>query len=454
MAMAYHFRKLGYRVCPFKAVNMSLNSVVVHNGEMSRAQWLQALAAGARPDVRMNPVLLKPEGQGSQVIVNGRAMGRMAVREYYSYISSDGLMKILESIQWAMGDSDIVVSEGAGSPAEINLLRFDLSNGLLPEISGCPIVMVGDIERGGVFASLYGTLELMPHRSQVKALVINRMRGDTSILEPGIRLLEGLSGTRVAGVVPFFEFNLPGEDSMDYQGDTGSEEVCVLRYPHMENYSEVDPLRYYGVGYSYVDHRNAGKILNARLVVLPGSKLVFEDLAYIRRHGIDRLIMKARERGASVLGVCGGYQILGKSISDPSAVQSSGSFTEGLGLLDVETEYAKEKTIREVEYNIRNSHLTSQRYRGYEIHYGMVRNLSEEPFLETDLGPEGAVSRDGAVMGTNVHGVLESRELIEHILGRKVPVSSYMEGLEAEVRRVSERILSCLDLDYIERLVL
>ncbi len=227
----------------------------------------------------------------------------------------------------------------------------------------------------------------------------------------------------------------------------------------MENYSEVDPLRYYGVGYSYVDHRNAGKILNARLVVLPGSKLVFEDLAYIRRHGIDRLIMKARERGgASVLGVCGGYQILGgKSISDPSAVQSSGSFTEGLGLLDVETEYAKEKTIREVEYNIRNSHLTSQRYRGgYEIHYGMVRNLSEEPFLETDLGgPEGAVSRDGgAVMGTNVHGVLESRELIEHILGRKVPVSSYMEGLEAEVRRVSERILSCLDLDYIERLVL
>ena len=452
MVLCRYFSKLGYRVAPFKSVNMSLNSISLTDGsEISRSVWLQSLAAGVSPRKEMNPFLLKPEGMGaSQMIVMGRSLGAMPIASYRKYMRENAARIIRDSLRKLGDDFDVIIAEGAGSPAEINLEGDDFANTFVSEISGSPCILITDIDRGGSFASLYGTLELMRSGNLVRWFVINRMSGDPSFLKSGIERIENMTGKKCIGVVPKIkEIAVPGEDSLNYESPAvSSRKIVVIRYPYMENYSDVDPLALRGIGFTYVSENNSDALDSAELIILPGSKNVPMDLEYLKRTGIEDRILKCAESGKYILGICGGYQILGENIT---VFQSGQPKTiEGLSLIRCTTTYSDRKSVK-TSSGILNPEIFGKGIEvdGYEIHYGLVSDLTGKPLAFIDGNGEGSVSGNGRIIGTNLHSILENVTFLEYMTGRNEIWEDYRTILDRNIENITERFIANLNMEEI-----
>ncbi|MEM0129944.1 MAG: cobyric acid synthase [Thermoplasmatales archaeon] len=435
----------GYRVSPFKSVNMSRNSISLEDGsEISRAQWLQAVAARAHPANDMNPVLLKPESEGmSQVIINGRSVGALSVRDYQKVVGNEGKEAVMSSLEALLSSYDVVVAEGAGTPSEINLRGTDLSNSFILSNYDPYAILVADIERGGVFASILGTVELMSNPEKLKGIIINKMRGDQSILDYGVEEIENRTGKSVIGILPYIDgLTLPGEDSFNYESEPiTNSRICVVKYPYMENYSDLDPLNAYGIGYTYLTAKNMDIVNSCDLIILPGSKNVFRDIEYLRTSGIWDRLKNARR----IVGICGGFQILSERIDDPEMIQAPLGSYAGLGLLKCSFTYRKEKTTRAVSYAIKNSHISCDSEQGYEIHYGEMTSSGEEYFGLIGRRGEGAVSKDGMIIGTNIHGILENRCFLKFLLNVTLN-ERYSDILDRNIEKLANEVEMRIDI--------
>ena len=486
------FRQDGYRVAPFKSQNMALNSYVTADGlEMGRAQVMQAEAAGILPDVRMNPILLKPTTDtGSQVIVNGEVLGDMDARRYFAYKKSLMPM-ILDTYRSLARENDIIVIEGAGSPAEINLKKDDIVNMGLAKAVGAPVLLAGDIDRGGVFAQLLGTQMLLDPDEQalLKGLIINKFRGDKSILDPGVRMLEERSGLPVVGVVPYMQIDIDDEDSLSPQlANTNSPskgkpvEIAVVRLPHLSNFTDFNAFsRIPEVDLRYVSRPDA--LGTPDLIILPGTKNTMADLTWLRQSGMEEAIRscmgagrsRASESGSSVsgasgtvscqnsarpvlFGICGGFQMLGRELSDPDGVETGrkGEHAEGLGFLDAATVFEGHKRRTQVRGKIGPlpgalAPLSGMEIEGYEIQMGSTKAFAQTcPFSEiTDLvtgrTAVDGLSSDGAsdgIYGTYVHGIFDepgiAPRIAEILAGRKGLALSLTEMLGRDYRAFKE----------------
>jgi adenosylcobyric acid synthase len=435
-ALCRIFAQDGYRAAPFKSQNMALNSHVTRDGlEMGRAQAVQAQAAGAEPDVRMNPVLLKPSSDtGSQVIVLGEVRGHMSAAEYFRY-KRQLFPEVLAAYDSLAAEHDVIVIEGAGSPAEINLRADDIVNMGLALRVGAPVLLAGDIDRGGVFAQLYGTVALLQpeERERIAGLVINKFRGDLEILRPGLSLLEEKTGKRVLGVVPYLKVDVDDEDSLAPR--LGREDVhkpldaAVIRLPRISNFTDFAPLEEHPqVGVRYVD--DPRKLGSPDLVVLPGTKSTGGDLLWLRQNGLEAAILKLAAAGTPVLGVCGGYQMLGEAVHDRSGVEhGAGGSIRGMGLLPVETTFLPEKTRTRVRGETASGPLAGAGLEGYEIHMGSTQ-VRGEPFCRLEDGREDGCVR-GSVWGTYLHGLFDSGELTQKL----AELLCRRKGLRAESAR-------------------
>lgn len=410
------FRQDGLRVAPFKSQNMALNSfITASGGEMGRAQVVQAEACGIKPDVRMNPILLKPTTDvGSQVIVNGQVLGNMRAAEYYEKKRQlvPGVMEAYESLA---SEYDVIVIEGAGSPAEINLKQEDLVNMGLAKLVDAPVLLIGDIDRGGVFAQLYGTIALLEpdERARVKGTIVNKFRGDRAILEPGLKMLESLCGIPVAGVVPYTHVDIDDEDSLSerFTRNTGRKllDLAVIRLPRISNFTDFSPFeRYENVSLRYVG--KVSELGAPDMILIPGTKSTIADLAWLRESGLEAAILKETSRGTLVFGVCGGYQMLGQLVCDPDGVEAAG-LTEirGLGLLDMQTVFHGEKVQTQTTGVFSGvdgmlAGLNGLSYEGYEIHMG--RSEEKMPPL----------AGTGNVYGSYVHGVFDAPGVSDAVL--------------------------------------
>ena len=409
-------RQDGYTIAPFKSQNMALNSfITASGGEMGRAQVVQAEAAGIAPDVRMNPILLKPTtDMGSQVIVNGRPVGNMNAMEYYRR-KAEFVPAVLEAYRSLESAYDVVVIEGAGSPAEINLKREDIVNMGLARLVDAPVLLVGDIDRGGVFAQLYGTVALLEEdeRARIKGVVVNKFRGDRAILEPGLKTLEELCGVPVAGVVPYLDVDIDDEDSLsarlDRSGGRRLIDIAVIRLPRISNFTDFAPFeRYENVSVRYVDR--VGDLHQPDLVLLPGTKSTIADLRWLRQSGLEAAVQRAASAGVPVMGICGGYQMLGRSVADPEGAEAEpGTEIAGMGLLEVDTVFSGEKVQRQtkgvfgsVEGPLRA--LSGLAYQGYEIHMGRAE------------GALPVLMQNGNVYGTYLHGVFDASGAADAVL--------------------------------------
>ena len=443
------FRQDGYRVAPFKSQNMALNSYITSEGlEMGRAQVMQAEAAGIEPSVLMNPILLKPTNDtGSQVIVNGEVLGTMSARDYFKY-KKKLVPDIMKAFRKLSGENDIIVIEGAGSPAEINLKTEDIVNMGMAEMANAPVLLVGDIDRGGVFAQLYGTVELLEpeERARVKGLIINKFRGDKSILDPGIEMLEEKCRIPVVGVAPYLDIQVEDEDSLterfDRNQETGLIDLAVIRLPRISNFTDFNPLESIpGVSLRYVKH--TGDLKNPDVIILPGTKNTMEDLRWLRESGMEALILKAAGRGTLIFGICGGYQMLGETLSDPHGVEAGGSM-RGMGLLPMDTVFAEKKTRTQVTGKFLDlsgdyETLSGVEFTGYEIHMGdSVRKGRAKPCTSVRDGVIGEEKTEGTftenVCGTYVHGIFDKEETalaLVRAAGEKKGVDvSRMEGVD------------------------
>lgn len=411
-------RQDGYRVAPFKSQNMALNSFVTDEGlEMGRAQVMQAEAAGIQPMVCMNPILLKPtDHTGSQVIVNGEVLGNMSAREYFSY-KKQLVPQIRQAFRKLEEHADIIVIEGAGSPAEINLRENDIVNMGMAELVDAPVLLVGDIDRGGVFAQLLGTLMLLTEeeRARVKGLVINKFRGDKSILDSGIVMLEERGGVPVAGVVPYMELMLEDEDSLTERFEkraAGAIDIAVIRYPRISNFTDFNVFEQMrSVSVRYV--ACVEELGRPDMILLPGSKNTMGDLLWMRQNGLEAAVKRLAGQ-IPVWGVCGGYQMLGERITDPKGVETGGSL-RGMELLPVETELTKQKIRSQAEGRINKLEgaffaLSGLPYAGYEIHMGQTRR-TDQGGGTAGAGETGeAVVYDSHknVYGTYMHGIFDT----------------------------------------------
>ena len=435
-ALCRIFAQDGYRAAPFKSQNMALNSHVTRDGlEMGLSQAVQAQAAGAEPDVRMNPVLLKPSSDtGSQVIVLGEVRGHMSAAEYFRY-KRQLFPEVLAAYDSLAAEHDVIVIEGAGSPAEINLRADDIVNMGLALRVGAPVLLAGDIDRGGVFAQLYGTVALLQpeERERIAGLVINKFRGDLEILRPGLSLLEEKTGKRVLGVVPYLKVDVDDEDSLAPR--LGREDVhkpldaAVIRLPRISNFTDFAPLEEHPqIGVRYVD--DPRKLGSPDLVVLPGTKSTGGDLLWLRQNGLEAAILKLAAAGTPVLGVCGGYQMLGEAVHDRSGVEhGAGGSIRGMGLLPVETTFLPEKTRARVRGETASGPLAGAGLEGYEIHMGSTQ-VRGEPFCRLEDGREDGCVR-GSVWGTYLHGLFDSGELTQKL----AELLCRRKGLRAESAR-------------------
>ncbi len=419
------FHQDGLRVAPFKSQNMALNSFITREGlEMGRAQVVQAQAAGVEPDVRMNPILLKPQSDtGSQVIVNGEVWGNMAAAEYYRR-KPELLPCIRRAYESLAAQYDVVVIEGAGSPAEINLGMARLAK--------APVLLVGDIDRGGVFASLYGTAALLEdwERRHLAGLIINKFRGDVALLRPGLTQIETLTGLPVVGVVPWLRLDIDDEDSLSSRlegrpGAFGAPEIAILRFPRISNFTDFAPLETLpGVSVRYVTC--LGELGEPDFIILPGTKSTIGDLLWLRQNGLEAAVKKLAARGTPVLGVCGGYQMLGRTLTDPEGVEAApGTTVAGLGLLPADTVFGGEKVRTRMAGQVLTgpaglAGLEKAPVEGYEIHMG--RTVVEEglpPFCRIAPVEGGREREDGAVAGnvwgTYLHGLFDSGELLSRL---------------------------------------
>lgn len=431
-ALCRFFRREGLRVAPFKSQNMALNSAVTADGlEIGRAQAVQAEAAGTLSCVDMNPILLKPEGdRRSQVVVLGQPIGSMTATEYHEYKPRLSTV-VVESLARLRRDYDLVIIEGAGSPAEINLKSHDIVNMHVAKLADAPVLLVGDIDRGGVFASFVGTMELLDpdERARVAAFVVNKFRGDMALLWPGLRFLTERTGKPVLGVVPYVpNLRIADEDSASLENRMARRrplsnelDIVVVRLPRISNYDDVEPLEHEaGVVVRFVEQPD--EVRDADLVILPGSKNTMSDLAWLRASGIASAIEARTHKGKPVLGLCGGCQMLGEVIEDPSGVESTLTRMRGLGVLSLRTRFAQKKITAQVQARVitpsflTNDTIIEDDVTGYEIHMGVVECANPQASLfeirsrngRVEASPDGATDGNGAVVGTMLHGLFEN----------------------------------------------
>ena len=447
------------KVAPFKPQNMALNSAVtVDGGEIGRAQAVQARACFLEPHTDMNPVLLKPNSDtGAQVIIHGRARADMNARAYHGY-KSVAMTAVLESYRRLCGQYDAVVVEGAGSPAEINLRDRDIANMGFAEAVDCPVVLIADIDRGGVFAHLVGTLELLSdsERARVRGFVINRFRGDIGLLQPGLDWLQERTGKPVFGVLPYLtDWHLEAEDAIA-RGQRINRDRPVLRVavpvlPRISNHTDFDALRLHPqVDLQFV--APGAPIPAVDLIVLPGSKSVRRDLQQLRSHGWDQAIHRHLRYGGKVLGICGGFQMLGQTLRDPHGIESAPGESRGLGLLDIDTVLEKEKQLRRVEGLLK---LGDTRVKGYEIHAGVSSGAAlETPLVELANHNDGALSADGQVAGTYLHGLFDESAARDALLRwaglAEVEAFDYAARVEADIDRLADCVEHNLDGSLLE----
>ena len=411
------FKQDGYRVAPFKSQNMALNSFITKTGaEMGRAQVVQAEAAGIEPDVRMNPILLKPTTDvGSQVIVNGQVQGNMRAMEYYRR-KREFIPAVMEAYNSLAQEYDIIVIEGAGSPAEINLKATDIVNMGLAELVDAPVLLVGDIDRGGVFAQLYGTIALLEPQEQqrIKGTIVNKFRGDRAILQPGIDILEKICGVPVAGVIPYTHVDIDDEDSLSTRFHTGDGrkdiDIAVVKLPRISNFTDVSPLeRFESVSVRYIERPD--QLHQPDMILLPGTKSTIADLLWLRQSGLEAAICQQAARGCIVFGICGGYQMLGTSVRDPLGVEAAGvTEIKGMGLLPMDTVFQGEKVQQQTsgvfgEIPGALHSLSGMNYTGYEIHMGRSQQ---------QLAP---LVNQGNVYGSYIHGIFDGAGIAQAVIG-------------------------------------
>lgn len=478
-ALCRIFKQDGLSVAPFKAQNMALNSFVTREGgEIGRAQAVQAEAAGIEPSVDMNPVLLKPGADArSQVIVQGKVAKTISADRYYRY--TPYLLKIVESsLNRLCSACDIVVIEGAGSPAEINLKEREIVNMRVARMSGAPVLLVGDIDRGGAFASLVGTLELLEEdeRNYIKGFIINKFRGDLRLLQPGLELLEKRTVKPVLGVVPYFRgIAIAQEDSVYLEERTenplsGDLDIAIVHFPHISNYDDFDPLEEEGCRVRYITHPS--ELCTPDLIILPGTKSTISDLLYLWRSGLAENIIRQARNGIRMVGVCGGYQMLGKSLRDPNGMESTVEEALGLGLLDIVTTFAPEKSTTQVKARVVADWgllegMRGQELVGYEIHMGQTRgndSMSAFHIFETPQGNvdylDGTLSAQGAVLGTYLHGLFHNfgfRQILLNSLRRRRGLperwNETMMGKMQQYDRLAELVRRSLDMAAIYKIV-
>ncbi|MBI5188064.1 MAG: cobyric acid synthase [Nitrospirae bacterium] len=494
------FRDMGINVAPFKAQNMALNSFVTEEGgEIGRAQALQAEAARIKPSVDMNPILLKASGEtGCQVIINGKVHSNMKATEYYLF-KKEAWIAVTQAYERLSKKYDLIVIEGAGSPAEINLMADEIVNMKVARYADAPVILVGDIDKGGVFASLYGTIELLKDSSNnsncssssnslcdadyIKAFIINKFRGDISILNPGLTMIHGKTGRPVIGVIPYLgDLSLHEEDGIPLERLKGSRvqgfkdskiKIVVLRLRYISNFTDFDPFMYepdVELIYSLWD----GDIENADLLIIPGSKNTVKDLLSLRVNGIEESIKRAVEKGILLIGICGGYQMLGGKIYDPYGIESEYKEIDGLGLLDIETVIEKVKVTSRVEAElVQRSELgvksaTPNSLKGYEIHMGVSRG-DIGLFKISRLTPHASRLTDvmdgsakGNVWGTYIHGIFDNdrfrRSLINSLRAKKglnptEVIVDYSKLRDNGINRWAKILKGNIDLAFIERLV-
>lgn len=468
------FRQDGWRVAPFKSQNMALNSYITREGlEMGRAQVMQAEAAKVEPSVLMNPILLKPmSDMGSQVIVMGEVVGNMQAAEYFRY-KETLVPRVREAYETLAREHDIIVIEGAGSPAEINLKDSDLVNMGMARMARAPVLLAGDIDRGGVFASVYGTVALLTpeERKMLRGVIINKFRGDAEILRPGLATLEELTGVPVLGVVPYTPLDLDDEDSLaERLGRHAAPEpvdVAVIRLPHISNFTDFNPLEQVGgLGVRYA--RDARLLGTPDLVILPGTKNTLGDLLWLREMGLEAAICRLAERGVPIVGICGGYQMLGRSISDPHGVEQGGT-VEGLGLLPVDTVFEQEKTRTRATGQVARvggplAALAGAPVEGYEIHMGRTEGEAQSFAW---IGQEGGeASPDGAwrenVYGTYLHGLFDSPAVVQALARALFAAKGLDEASlaafdgghkERQYDLLAETIRNSLDMERVYRIL-
>jgi adenosylcobyric acid synthase len=481
-ALCRLFARAGYRVAPFKAQNMSNNAAVTDDGgEVGRAQAMQAAAAGVAVTVDMNPILLKPQSdRTSQVVVLGRARDRRDAREYYDRTAE--LWPIVTGALDRLRDAyDIVVIEGAGSPAEINLERYDIVNMRVARQADAPVLLVGDIERGGVFASLYGTVALLPEsdRRRIRGFIINKFRGDPSLLDPGFATLLEMTGVPTLGVLPYLDLSrLPAEDAVDWDaGSRKSDEetvidVAVMRLPRIANLDEFQPLgAEAGVRVRWI--ADPGELGRPDLIVIPGSKSTMADLDWLRQRGLDVALRERRARGTPVFGICGGFQMLGSRLVDGIGAEDAG-VVDGLGLLPVTTHFSREKITRRVQARwnagteLWSSPGIDAPLDAYEIHMGRTTldSLDDETrslFTVSaggDVHEDGCATPDGLVAGTYLHGLFENgafrRAVLLALARRKaveLPASAGIQSLDEAFDALADAVARDLDMDAVGRIV-
>ncbi len=454
-ALCRIFHQDGYKVAPFKSQNMALNSYITKQGmEIGRAQAMQAESAGIEPTVDMNPILLKPTGHmGSQVIVNGEVFGNLKAMEYY-----DRKLEFVPCIKKAFSnlenEYDMVVLEGAGSPAEINLRQHDIVNMGMAEMVDAPVILVGDIDRGGVFASLYGTVRLLEERerNRIKGLVINKFRGDKKILEPGLKMIEDELGIPILGVIPMESIDIDDEDSLSERlsshvyEEKKALDIAVIHLPHISNFTDFRILEQdRDISLRYV--KNPMQLGNPDLIILPGTKNTMDDLKWLRSCGLEGMIFKKIEQNIPLIGICGGYQMLGMELADPYEVEGGG-ILRGMELLKMKTEFAKEKTRTQISGKLfKNSKLfpseEEMELTGYEIHMGLTTiDGKQQVAIALDDGRMDGIEReDGLVFGTYLHGFFDEPKLVTAMkleLARKKGIKIDKEEFDWESYRQGE----------------
>ncbi len=449
-----HFTRLGMTVRPFKPQNMSNNAAVATGGEIGRAQALQARACGVTPHVDMNPVLLKPESEtGAQVIVQGRRLTTVKARDYAA-LKPRLMAPVLESFRRLQSQADLVIVEGAGSPAEVNLRANDIANMGFAIAADVPVILTGDIDRGGVIAQLVGTQAVLDpaDAAMIKGFLINKFRGDPRLFDDGYRLIEQRTGWQGLGVIPWFPdaHRLPAEDAADLGGTRGTG-AFLIAVPHLNriaNFDDLDPLAQEpGVTLRIVKPGQPLPV-EADLIILPGSKATIADLAHVRAQGWDIDLAAALRRGAKILGLCGGYQMLGTEIADPDGIEGKPGSVPGLGLLDLKTTMTPDKRVTETEA----LHPASgTRIKGYEIHLGRTEGPDRDrPMFTVGGKPEGAIRADGRVMGSYLHGMFTEdafRRAFLAGLGATPGNASYDQTVEDTLDALADHLAAHVDWD-------
>lgn len=470
------FLQDGYKVCPFKAQNMALNSFVTkEGGEMGRAQVVQAQACGIEPHVDMNPILIKPTGDSmAQVIVQGKPVGNMSAVKYHSY-KAKALSKVVDSFGRLKRQYELMVIEGAGSPAEVNLKKEDIVNMKMAEIAKAPVILVGDIDKGGVFASLVGTLELLnkKERSRIKGFIINKFRGDKRLLKSGLSFLEKKTGKTVLGVIPYSkEIVIPEEDSVALENRRTSAgagitqgkkiNIAVIKLPYISNFTDFDALENEAdVKLRYVSDING---LNcADIIIIPGTKNTIKDLIWLKENGFADKILSTmnNEPSTTLIGICGGYQMLGKYIYDSGAIESTRKEIKGLGLLPVVTTFESEKKLSQTEaVDIRNG----TELKGYEIHHGRTVTLGKcRPMLRIEKGSriDGLQSDTGNVWGTYLHGIFDNdifrRQFLNRIRVKKglrlFPARTSAFSIDSKLDNLANLVRQNIDMKLLYRIL-